>query len=186
MHTTHSERRRGWRNHHRSEHGRHGLGRFFAHGRGGRSVRRGNVRYAILSALQDRPMHGYEVIQELERRTEGRWRPSAGSIYPTLQLLEDEGLVTSEEVERRRTYSLTDAGRTAAEEHPLSASGGLESDAAGDGPNLGRELRSVAQASMQIQRIGTADAQKAASEVLVDARKRLYRLLADDEAEPTT
>ena len=130
-------------------------------------------------------MHGYEVIQELERRTEGRWRPSAGSIYPTLQLLEDEGLVTSEEVERRRTYSLTDAGRTTAAEHPLAASGGLDTDASRDGPNLGRELRSVAQASTQIQRIGTADAQKAANDILVDARRRLYRLLAEDDTEPT-
>jgi DNA-binding PadR family transcriptional regulator len=184
MHATHSERRRGWRNHHRADHGeRHGLGRFFTHGRGGRSVRRGNVRYAILSALQDRPMHGYEVIQELERRTDGRWRPSAGSIYPTLQLLEDEGLVTSEEVERRRTYSLTDAGRTSAEEHPMAASGGLDTEATADGPNLGRELRSVAHASMQIQRIGSSEAQKAANEVLLDARQRLYRLLADDDAD---
>ena len=185
MHTTHSERRRGWRNHHRGDHER-GIGRFFAHGRGGRSVRRGNVRFAILSVLQDRPMHGYEIIQELERRTQSRWRPSAGSIYPTLQLLEDEGLVTSEEVERRRTYSLTDAGLTTAAEHPLAASGGLETDATSDGPNLGRELRSVAQASMQIQRIGTAEAQKAANDILVDARRRLYRLLAEDEAEPTS
>jgi len=181
MHTAHSERRRGWRNHHR-DHDGHGLGRFFAHGRGGRSVRRGNVRLAILSALTDRPMHGYQVIQELERRTDGRWRPSAGSIYPTLQLLEDEGLVTSEELEGRRTYSLTDDGRKVAAENPLSAEGGLATDG---GPNLGGELRSVAQASMQIQRIGTADAQKAANDILVDARRRLYRLLADDEAEPT-
>jgi DNA-binding PadR family transcriptional regulator len=183
LHATHSERRRGWRNHHRRDH-EHGIHRFFAHGRGGRSVRRGNVRFAILSALEDRPMHGYEVIQELERRTDGRWRPSAGSIYPTLQLLEDEGLVTSEEVERRRTYALTDAGRKTAAEHPLTASGGLDSES-GDGPNLGRELRSVAQASTQIERIGSSEAQKAAHEVLVDARKRLYRLLAEDEAEPT-
>ena len=130
-------------------------------------------------------MHGYQVIQELERRTDGRWRPSAGSIYPTLQLLEDEGLVTSEELEGRRTYSLTDAGRTTAAENPLPTAGGLDTDAADDGPNLGRELRSVAQASMQLQRIGTADAQKAANEILVDARRRLYRLLADDEADPT-
>ena len=130
-------------------------------------------------------MHGYEVIQELERRTEGQWRPSAGSIYPTLQLLEDEGLVTSEEVERRRTYSLTDAGRQTAAEHPLAAAGGIDADAAGDGPNLGRELRSVAQASRQIQRIGTTDAQKAANEILSNARRQLYRLLAEDEADPT-
>lgn len=158
------------------------MGRFFGHGRGGRSVRRGKVRFAILSALQERPMHGYEIIQELERRTQSRWRPSAGSIYPTLQLLEDEGLVTSEDVERRRTYTLTDAGRQAAEEHPL---GGLETDAARSGPNLARELRSVAQASMQIERIGTPDARKAADEILADTRRKLYRLLAEDDAEPT-
>jgi len=185
MHTRHSEHRRGWRNHHRDRDHHGGIGRFFSHGRGGRSVRRGNVRFAILSALQDGPMHGYQVIQELERRTDGRWRPSAGSIYPTLQLLEDEGLLTSEEVDGRRTYSPTDAGRQAAAEHPLSAAGGFESDAADGGPNLGRELRTVAQASMQIQRIGTADAQKAANEILVDARRRLYRLLADDAPEST-
>lgn len=182
MHTGHIERRRGWRNHH-GDHEQHGFGRFFTHGRGGRSVRRGNVRFAILSAIQERPMHGYQVIQELERRTDGRWRPSAGSVYPTLQLLEDEGLLTSEEVEGRRTYSLTDAGRQAAAEHPLAAAGGLETGAAEEGPDLGRQLRNVAHASMQIQRIGTADAQKAANDILVDARRRLYRLLADDEAE---
>ena len=61
-------------------------------------------------------MHGYEMIQELEARTNGLWRPSAGSIYPTLQLLEDEGLVTAEESEGRRRFSLTDAGRAEAEE----------------------------------------------------------------------
>lgn len=181
MHTAHTEHRRSRRNHHR-DHERHGFGRFFTHGRRGRSVRRGNVRFAILAALQDRPMHGYQVIQELERRTDGRWRPSAGSIYPTLQLLEDEGLLTSEELDGRRTYSLTDAGRKEAAEHPMTAAGGLDTDAADDGPHLGRQLRSVAQASMQIERIGTADAQKAANDILVDARRRLYRLLADDEA----
>ena len=184
MHIRHLERH-GMRRRHHADRDRHGLGRFFAHGRGGRSVRRGNVRFAILSALQDTPMHGYQVIQELERRTDGRWRPSAGSIYPTLQLLEDEGLVTSEELEGRRTYTLTDDGRRTAAEHPLGASGGLETDAAGEGPHLGQQLRSVAQASMQLQRIGTAEAQKAANEILADARRRLYRLLAEDEAEPS-
>jgi DNA-binding PadR family transcriptional regulator len=158
--------------------------RFFHHGRGGRSVRRGNVRFAILSALQAQPMHGYQVIQELETRTQGRWRPSAGSVYPTLQLLEDEGLLTSEDVDGRRTYSLTDAGRQAAEEHPLAASDAFGA-AASDGPDLGAQLRSVAQASMQIQRIGTADMVTAADKILVDARRRLYRLLAEDDAEPT-
>ena len=94
-------------------------------------------------------------------------------------MLEDEGLVTSEELEGRRTYSLTDDGRKLAADNPLTADGGL----ATHGPNLGGELRSVAQASMQIQRIDTAEAQKAANDILVDARRRLYRLLADDEAD---
>jgi DNA-binding transcriptional ArsR family regulator len=79
-------------------------------GHGRHRVRRGDVRSAILALLDDRPMHGYEMIQELEERTGGRWRPSAGSIYPTLQLLEDEGLVTAEEVEGRKVYSRPRAG----------------------------------------------------------------------------
>jgi DNA-binding PadR family transcriptional regulator len=176
MHTRHLERRHGWRRHHRDDE-RHGPRRFFGHGRGGRSVRRGNVRRAILSVLSDRPMHGYQVITELESRTNGRWRPSAGSVYPTLQLLEDEGLLRSEEVEGRRTYSLTDAGRQAAEEHPL------ETDGADDAPDVDRQLRSVAEASMQIQRFGTPEANTAAREILAEARRKLYLLLAEDETE---
>lgn len=173
--------RRGRLHHRDPDVGHH---RFFRHGRGGRSVRRGNVRFAILSVLRDRPMHGYQVIQELESRTNGRWRPSAGSVYPTLQLLEDEGMLTSDEVEGRRTYSLTDAGQRAADEHPLSSGGWLETDTAEDGPDLGSLFKSVAQASMQIQRIGSARARESARGILTDARKGLYRILADDEAEP--
>ena len=74
------------------------------------AVRRGEVRPLILAALASRPMHGYEVIQELEAQSGGRWRPSAGSVYPTLQQLADEGLVTGEDVDGRRTYTLTDDG----------------------------------------------------------------------------
>ena len=100
---------------------RHGYGRHEmrggrGYGRGRHRVRRGDVRSAILALLDDRPMHGYEMITELEERTGGRWRPSAGSIYPTLQLLEDEGLVTAEEVEGRKVYSLTEAGQKAVPE----------------------------------------------------------------------
>ena len=79
---------------------------------GGRR-RRGDVRAAILALLDERPMHGYEMIQELEERSDGMWRPSAGSIYPTLQLLEDEGLIAGEEHEGKRRFTLTDAGREA-------------------------------------------------------------------------
>src|SRR5262245_63560641 len=100
---------------------RHGYGRHEmrggrGYGRGRHRVRRGDVRSAVLALLDDRPMHGYEIITELEERTGGRWRPSAGSIYPTLQLLEDEGLVTAEQTEGKRVFSLTEAGREAAPE----------------------------------------------------------------------
>ena len=171
-------RGRRWR-HRVRDHGTH---RFFHHGRGGRSVRRGNVRYAILSALQAGPMHGYQVIGELESRTRGRWRPSAGSIYPTLQLLEDEGLLTSQEVDGRRTYSLTDAGRAAAEEHPISKEGWLEADAGGN-PSLPELAGRLVAAAAELDRFGTDAARQSAREALVDARKRIYRLLADDEAD---
>ena len=95
--------------------GHESLVREFLHDlrRGGRSaVRRGDVRPAILAVLEDEPMHGYQVIRVLEERSRGHWRPSAGSVYPTLQQLQDEGLVRSEEIDGRRTYSLTDEGRT--------------------------------------------------------------------------
>jgi DNA-binding PadR family transcriptional regulator len=160
----------------------HRLHRFFHEGRRGRSVRRGNVRFAILAALKDRPMHGYQVIQELESRSRGRWRPSAGSIYPTLQLLEEEGLLTSEEVDGRRTYSLTDAGRTAADEHPLTAEEWTEAD--GAGPSLPELAGRLVAAAAELERIGTDAARQSARETLVDARKALYRLLAEDEDEP--
>ena len=86
-------------------------------GRGGpgRRARRGDVRAAVLALLVERPMHGYEMIQELEERTGGVWRPSPGAVYPALQLLEDQGLVTADETEGKRRYQLTEAGRTHAE-----------------------------------------------------------------------
>ena len=85
------------------------------YGRGGPRARRGDVRAAALALLTERPMHGYEMIKEIEERTGGIWQPSAGSIYPTLALLEDEGLVRSEESEGKRRFTLTDEGREQAE-----------------------------------------------------------------------
>ena len=82
-------------------------------------MRRGDVRTAMLVALRDEPAHGYEVMRRLEEISGGLWRPSPGSVYPHLQMLEDEGLVRSSEVNGSRTYSLTDAGRAEAEEATL-------------------------------------------------------------------
>jgi len=86
-------------------------------GHGRRRARRGSIRVSVLRLLNERPMHGYELIQEFEQRTGGRWRPSPGSVYPTLAQLEDEGLVTATDVEGRKRFELTDAGRTWLEEH---------------------------------------------------------------------
>src|ERR1700694_2488418 len=77
----------------------------------GRRARRGDVRAAALALLSERPMHGYEMIQELEERTDGVWRPSPGAVYPALQLLEDQGLVVADAEAGKRLFSLTDAGR---------------------------------------------------------------------------
>ena len=77
---------------------------------------RGDVRAAILSLLTEQPMHGYQIIRQIEERTDGRWKPSAGSVYPTLQLLADEGLVTAKVEQDRKTYELTETGKEAAAE----------------------------------------------------------------------
>src|SRR4051795_9745479 len=76
---------------------------------------RGDVRAAVIALLAEEPMHGYQIINEIAERTGGSWKPSAGSVYPTLQLLADEGLITAEEQNGRKTYSLTGAGREEAE-----------------------------------------------------------------------
>ena len=80
----------------------------------GSRMGRGDVRAAVLSLLAEKPMHGYQIIREIEERSGGSWKPSAGSVYPTLQLLADEGLITAEESNGRKTYALTDEGREVA------------------------------------------------------------------------
>ncbi len=175
----HSDPGRRHRRRHHPEHPHGGMRNFFRHGPGGRAARRGNVRNAILALLADAPMHGYQVITELESRTGGQWRPSAGSVYPTLQQLEDEGLVSSDLVEGRRTYSLTDAGRTTAAELPASSQPWLDPDLT-DAVDLRRQARGLIDAAVQVRRMGSPTATKAATEVLTEARRRLYAILAED------
>jgi DNA-binding PadR family transcriptional regulator len=149
----------------------------------GRTARRGDVRASILALLAERPMHGYQVIQELETRSEGRWRPSAGSVYPTLQQLEDEGLVRSEERDGRRVFSLTDAADAELARRPETSGAPWES--MGRSEDSAFELRSLSfqlgAAAMQVAQVGSARSIDQARDVLVDARRRLYRLLAEDE-----
>ena len=155
------------------------LRRLFGRGRPGHgTVRRGEIRPLILAVLNLRPMHGYEVIQELEEQSGGRWRPSAGSVYPTLQQLADEGLVTSEEVDGRRTYTLTTEGQAAAAAVPPRADWTAES---GRGPDLRRPALELVRAALQVVAVGTPRARREAERILVDARREMYRLLADEE-----
>src|SRR3954454_11140168 len=87
----------------------------------GSRVGRGDVRAAVLALLAEQPMHGYQIIHQIEERSGGLWKPSAGSVYPTLQLLADEGLISAEESNGRKPYSLTDAGRAEVSQSGVSA-----------------------------------------------------------------
>jgi DNA-binding PadR family transcriptional regulator len=160
--------------------GRHEMSRGRGRGRGRHRVRRGDVRSAILALLDDRPMHGYEMIQELEERTGGRWTPSAGSIYPTLQLLEDEGLVTAEEVEGRKVYSLTDAGKEAAPDRTEGGRPWEQGDEDSPRFEARKEMFKLMGAAKQVARADDEDQLKQAAEILKDARRKLYGLLAEE------
>jgi DNA-binding PadR family transcriptional regulator len=150
---------------------------------GGGRRRRGDVRAAILALLEERPMHGYEMIQELEERSEGMWRPSAGSIYPTLSLLEDEGLIAGEEHEGKRRFALTDAGREAAAKRAEDRPPPWEQAAEGAGDErheMANAIRQFWPAVVQIMRVGSPDQVERAKAILDDARKQLYAILAEE------
>jgi DNA-binding PadR family transcriptional regulator len=142
---------------------------------------KGDVRAAVLAVLAERPMHGYQIIQEIEARSDGAWKPSPGSVYPTLQLLADEGLITAEESGGRKTYSLTEAGRAeadAAEGRAAPWETSAPRDArAGALPKAGAKL---AQAVGQVVRGGTPEQAQQAVDVLDEARRKLYSILAQD------
>ena len=143
---------------------------------------RGDVRAAILALLAEGPMHGYQIIHEIEERSGGAWKPSPGSVYPTLQLLADEGIIRAEESNGRKTYSLTDEGRQAADaapdaKAPWEMPGAREGSRAGALPKAGIEL---AQAAAQVGRSGNPEQVKEAVSVLDEARRKLYSILAQD------
>jgi DNA-binding PadR family transcriptional regulator len=181
---------------HRGDRGEHGPHR--------QRARRGAVRGAILRLLADHPMHGYELIGELEQRTGGRWRPSPGSVYPTLAQLEDEGLVRAivGDADDKKRYELTDTGRTWLEEHP-EESFGRAWPGESEGPDVGRqfgfggpggfggrgEMRRLGGEIFgqlrQLGQFGTPAQQEQAKAILARTRTDLYAVLAQppvDEA----
>src|SRR4051794_16853257 len=145
-------------------------------------MRRGDIRTAVLAVLAEGPGHGYEVMQRLEAKSEGAWRPSPGSVYPTLQLLEDEGLVRSTEQDGKRVYEITAAGRTEAQTRMDEAGGApWETPRGGAGPPAPRGgLAPPAPAVKQGAISGRPDQLEKAVQILKDARKALYALLAED------
>jgi DNA-binding PadR family transcriptional regulator len=140
------------------------------------------VRASILALLKDRPMHGYEMIQEIAERSGGAWKPSPGSVYPTLQLLEDEGLISSASEGGKNLFSLTDAGREEAEAGPDApweeAGRGIDWEAMNEVRKAGGGLVSAFQ---QVWANGTQEQRDKALGVVNDARKKLYLILAEEE-----
>jgi len=139
-----------------------------------------------LLLLAEGPLNGYQIMQEIEMRSDGVWRPSPGSVYPALAQLEDEGLVRAEEAGDRRTYVLTDAGRAYVDERrgELDAPWEQMSDAVDDDvAALFGEMRRVGMAAGQIGHLGTAQEIARARVVLAEARRALYSLLAADDGD---
>ena len=162
-----------------------GPGRHGGHG-GPRRRRRGDVRLALMMLLSvEHPLNGYQLMQGLEERSDGRWRPSPGSVYPALQQLEDEGLIRSVQTEGEsgRSFELTDAGRSHLEERGEQKAP-WEEDADEAGHPRARFRHSIGglmRAVMHVGQDGTPEQIEEALSILEEARKKLYRLLAGDD-----
>jgi len=148
----------------------------------GRRARRGDIRTAALLLLAEEPRNGYQIMQEVQERSGGVWSPSPGSVYPALQQLEDEGLIRTDESDGRKLFAITDEGRALLEERgterpaPWEQAGG-----AGGVHELGRLMREVASAFVQVMRTGSDVQIAKAGGVLAATRRDLYRILADGE-----
>ena len=155
----------------------------FRGGRGGpRRTRRGDIRLALLSGLTDGPAHGYELIQRLSDRTGGRWKPSPGSVYPTLQMLEEAGFASSSQQDDKRVYAITEAGQAELQAKLAQADGPMpwmDAESAGGHDDL---RKAVGQLVMAAKQVGMTDNQthiETAAGVINDARRKLYQLLAE-------
>ncbi|MFZ2623747.1 MAG: PadR family transcriptional regulator [Propionibacterium sp.] len=157
------------------------LRKFTGTHRSGRASR-GDVRAAVLALLAEEPMHGYQIIHEIETRSAGLWKPSAGSVYPTLQMLADEGLVEAQESEGKKVYELTDAGRQEADagkDKPAPWATAADEEIP-EAMVLPRAAARLAQAIGPVVRGGTPVQAKAVTEVIDEARRKIYTILAQD------
>jgi DNA-binding PadR family transcriptional regulator len=154
------------------------------HGRRGRRTARGDIRAAVLALVAEQPRHGYEIIQEISERTGGAWRPSPGSVYPTLSQLEDERLVRVEQADGRRVVHLTEEGTRYVEEHRDELDAVWASVAGDDGDDNGagelwEQLGQLHAAAQQVMAAGNPEQITAATTALTEARRTIYRLLAE-------
>jgi DNA-binding PadR family transcriptional regulator len=154
--------------------------------RRGPRARRGDVRAAILALVAEEPRNGYQLMQEIEQRSDGAWRPSPGSVYPALQQLEDEGLVRAEERDGRKTFALTDEGRAhVAERGPEMEApwDAVRGDFGESQWQLMGQMRQIGMALFQVAQTGSEAQIEEARTILAEARRGLYRILAEDEPE---
>jgi DNA-binding PadR family transcriptional regulator len=150
-------------------------------------VSRGEVRAAVLMLLAEEPMHGYQIMQELAERSDGIWRPSPGSIYPTLQQLADEGLIRAEDTGGKKVYQLTDTGRAHVEEHDAPPPWARFDTEDHRGLLALKDLAfQVGAAVMQVGAAGSDEQVTEAKEILADTRSRLYQLLAEGTETPSS
>ncbi len=150
------------------------------HGRG--RARRGDVRLALLRLLAEEPRNGYQLMQAIEERSEGIWRPSPGSVYPTLAQLEDEGLVRSAEADGARRFEITDAGREHLEGRADEPAPWEPPAEAADNPlaELAPLVIQIGKATFQVASVGDQEQRDQARELLSETRRALYRILAGD------
>jgi DNA-binding PadR family transcriptional regulator len=168
--------------------------RFFMSGRHGRRgrfnggwgdpprTRRGRIKFILLELLSERPQHGYELMKELEARGGGFRRPSPGSVYPTLQMLEEGGYLTSEEVEGKRVYTITESGRQFSSERESNSKSDRNSfieSQPSELIELGRSLTDLNDAVTQVARSGNLEQANRVRDILAQVRREIYKLLAE-------
>jgi DNA-binding PadR family transcriptional regulator len=150
--------------------------------RGGGRGKRGDVRAAILKLLTERPMHGYEMIQEISERSQQLWKPSPGSVYPTLQLLVDEGLIVATESEgSRKLFDLTDDGRATVEKIETAPWDEITEGADPAAVNLRSAVGQLFGAVRQAAHAATGDQQQRVIDIVNNARREIYQILGETE-----
>lgn len=146
---------------------------------GERRTRRGDIKYILLTLLAEQPQHGYELIKQLEARYGGFYRPSPGSVYPTLQLLEEGGYLTSEQIEGKRVYTITDSGRQLlADRDPIDLID--REDKSQQLMELKEAIADLGTAVMLVARSSNLERMSRVREMLNKVKREIYAILAEE------